>query len=72
MAARSRPRGGQMKDEYDEERSIWNGIKSEGRNIDQLMVGQTPRSFQAQLRSCQVMLQTLDLINLAGAVRECT
>ncbi|KAJ4370237.1 hypothetical protein N0V86_008974 [Didymella sp. IMI 355093] len=37
MAARSRPRGGQMKDEYDEERSIWNGIKSEGRNIDQLM-----------------------------------
>lgn len=38
MAARSRPRGGQMKDEYDEERSIWNGIKSEGRNIDQLMV----------------------------------
>lgn len=46
MAARSRPRGGQMKDEYDEERSIWNGIKSEGRNIDQLMVSTTIFIFQ--------------------------
>ncbi|KAF2621798.1 hypothetical protein BU25DRAFT_415809 [Macroventuria anomochaeta] len=37
MAARSRPRGGQMKDEYDEERSLWNQIKSDARHIDQLM-----------------------------------
>ena len=38
MAARSRPRGGQIKDEYDEERSLWNQIKSDARHIDQLMV----------------------------------
>ncbi|KAJ8107341.1 hypothetical protein OPT61_g8934 [Boeremia exigua] len=37
MAARSRPRGGQIKDEYDEERSLWNQIKSDARHIDQLM-----------------------------------
>jgi SAGA-associated factor 29 len=37
MAARSRPRGGQIKDEFDEERSLWNQIKSDGRSIDQLM-----------------------------------
>jgi hypothetical protein len=40
MAARSRPRGGQLKDEFDEERSLWNQIKSDARNIDQLMVSQ--------------------------------
>ncbi|UPX17267.1 uncharacterized protein EKO05_0007633 [Ascochyta rabiei] len=37
MAARSRPRGGQIKDEFDEERSLWNQIKSDARQIDQLM-----------------------------------
>ncbi|KAJ4321931.1 hypothetical protein N0V94_002643 [Neodidymelliopsis sp. IMI 364377] len=37
MAARSRPRGGQIKDEFDEERSLWNQIRSDGRSIDQLM-----------------------------------
>jgi hypothetical protein len=38
MAARSRPRAGQIKDEIDEERSLWNQIKSDGRKFDQLMV----------------------------------
>jgi chromate transport protein ChrA len=38
MAARSRPRGGQRTDEYDEERVIWNSIKQDGRRVDQLMV----------------------------------
>ena len=37
MAARSRPRG-QLKEEFDEERVIWNSIKSDGRRVDQLMV----------------------------------
>ncbi|USP78387.1 uncharacterized protein yc1106_05661 [Curvularia clavata] len=36
MAARSRPRG-QLKEEFDEERVIWNSIKSDGRRVDQLM-----------------------------------
>lgn len=27
-----------MKDEYDEERSLWNQIKGDARHIDQLMV----------------------------------
>ncbi|KAF1836316.1 hypothetical protein BDW02DRAFT_567209 [Decorospora gaudefroyi] len=36
MAARSRPRG-QLKEEYDEERAIWNSIKHDGRRVDQLM-----------------------------------
>lgn len=38
MAARSRPRGGQLKEEFDEERSIWNSIKADGRRVDQFMV----------------------------------
>jgi hypothetical protein len=38
MAARSRPRGGQLKDEFDEERSLWNQIRADARRIDQLMV----------------------------------
>ena len=38
MAARSRPRAGQLKDEIDEERSLWNQIKADGRRFDQLMV----------------------------------
>jgi SAGA-associated factor 29 len=37
MAARSRPRGGQLKEEFDEERSLWNQIRSDARRIDQLM-----------------------------------
>lgn len=37
MAARSRPRGGQIKEEFDEERSIWNSIKADGRRVDQYM-----------------------------------
>ncbi|CAI6332686.1 unnamed protein product [Periconia digitata] len=37
MAARSRPRAGQLKDEIDEERSLWNQIKADGRRFDQLM-----------------------------------
>ncbi|KAF7674711.1 hypothetical protein GT037_007471 [Alternaria burnsii] len=36
MAARSRPRG-QLKEEFDEERVIWNSIKTDGRRVDQLM-----------------------------------
>jgi aromatic ring-opening dioxygenase LigB subunit len=38
MAARSRPRG-QLKEEFDEERALWNSIKADGRRVDQLMVG---------------------------------
>jgi hypothetical protein len=37
MAARSRPRG-QLKEEFDEERALWNSIKADGRRVDQLMV----------------------------------
>lgn len=36
MAARSRPRG-QLKEEFDEERALWNSIKADGRRVDQLM-----------------------------------
>jgi hypothetical protein len=38
MAARSRPRGGQHKDEFDEERLLWNQIRADARRIDQLIV----------------------------------
>jgi hypothetical protein len=38
MAARSRPRGGHTKDEFDEERALWNQIRADARRIDQLMV----------------------------------
>ncbi|KAJ4305649.1 hypothetical protein N0V90_001180 [Kalmusia sp. IMI 367209] len=37
MAARSRPRAGQLKDEIDEERHLWNQIRADGRRFDQLM-----------------------------------
>ncbi|KAH7385937.1 SGF29 tudor-like domain-containing protein [Pyrenochaeta sp. MPI-SDFR-AT-0127] len=37
MAARSRPRGGQLKEEIDEERAIWNSIKADGKRVDQLI-----------------------------------
>ena len=32
-----------MKDEFDEERSLWNQIKSDARHVDQLMVSIQPR-----------------------------
>lgn len=38
MAARSRPRAGQLKDEIDEERHLWNQIRADGKRFDQLMV----------------------------------
>ena len=41
-----------MKDEYDEERSIWNGIKSEGRNIDQLMVSEHFNPYPCSAPMC--------------------
>lgn len=41
MAARSRPRAGQLKDELDEERSLWSQIQEDAKRIDILMV----RSF---------------------------
>ncbi|KAF2822146.1 hypothetical protein CC86DRAFT_330946 [Ophiobolus disseminans] len=37
MAARSRPRAGQIKDEFDEERALWNQIRADARRIDLLM-----------------------------------
>ncbi|KAF2126827.1 hypothetical protein P153DRAFT_345451 [Dothidotthia symphoricarpi CBS 119687] len=37
MAARNRPRGGPLKDEFDEERSLWNQIRADARRIDQLL-----------------------------------
>ncbi|CBX98691.1 predicted protein [Plenodomus lingam JN3] len=43
MAARNRPRGGQLKEEFDEERSIWNSIKADGRRVDQLMTSCGPQ-----------------------------
>lgn len=46
MAARSRPRGGQLKDEFDEERSLWNQIRADARRIDQLMVSFIVSQYQ--------------------------
>ncbi|KAF2269823.1 hypothetical protein CC78DRAFT_564509 [Lojkania enalia] len=37
MAARSRPRGGQVKDELDEERSLWSQIRADAKRVDQLL-----------------------------------
>ncbi|KAF2740258.1 hypothetical protein EJ04DRAFT_572537 [Polyplosphaeria fusca] len=37
MAARSRPRAGQLKDELDEERSIWSQIRADAKRVDQLL-----------------------------------
>ncbi|KAF2865129.1 SGF29 tudor-like domain-containing protein [Massariosphaeria phaeospora] len=37
MAARSRPRAGHLKEEVDEERSIWDKVKADARRVDQLM-----------------------------------
>ncbi|KAF2014912.1 hypothetical protein BU24DRAFT_223776 [Aaosphaeria arxii CBS 175.79] len=37
MAARSRPRGGHMKEELDEERSIWSQIRDDAKRIDSLL-----------------------------------
>ncbi|OCK84366.1 hypothetical protein K432DRAFT_289125 [Lepidopterella palustris CBS 459.81] len=36
MAARSRPRAGQVKEEVDEERSIWSQIRSDAKRVDAL------------------------------------
>ena len=38
MAARSRPRAGQQRDEIDEEQHLWNTIRADGKRFDQLMV----------------------------------
>jgi SAGA-associated factor 29 len=38
MAARSRPRAGQIKDDYDEERTIWSQIRDDAKRVDMLMV----------------------------------
>ena len=38
MAARSRPRAGQVKEEVDEERSIWNQLRSDAKRVDALVV----------------------------------
>ena len=38
MAARSRPRAGQIKDEMDVERSIWSQIREYARRVDSLVV----------------------------------
>ncbi|KAF2643948.1 hypothetical protein P280DRAFT_420498, partial [Massarina eburnea CBS 473.64] len=46
MAARNRPRAGQLKDEIDEERSLWNQIRADGRKFDLLMA----RSDEIQKR----------------------
>ncbi|KAF1972566.1 hypothetical protein BU23DRAFT_534885 [Bimuria novae-zelandiae CBS 107.79] len=37
MAARNRPRAGQLKDEIDEERHLWNQIRADGKRFDQHM-----------------------------------
>jgi SAGA-associated factor 29 len=38
MAARSRPRGGQIKDDFDEERNIWNSIRRDAQKVDEMLV----------------------------------
>lgn len=38
MAARSRPRAGQIKEDFDEERSLWSQILEEAKRIDVLTV----------------------------------
>ncbi|KAF2658634.1 hypothetical protein K491DRAFT_689937 [Lophiostoma macrostomum CBS 122681] len=38
MAARSRPRAGQLKEDFDEERSIWSQIRDDAKRVDALMV----------------------------------
>ncbi|KAF2470241.1 uncharacterized protein BDR25DRAFT_288052 [Lindgomyces ingoldianus] len=38
MAARSRPRAGQLKEEIDEERTLWSQIRADAKRVDHLMV----------------------------------
>lgn len=38
MTSRSRPRGAQLKDDADEERSIWNQLRADAKKVDQLVV----------------------------------
>lgn len=38
MAARSRPRAGQLKDDFDEERNIWNSIRRDAQKVDEMLV----------------------------------
>lgn len=61
MAARNRPRAGQLKDEIDEERSLWNQIKADGRRFDQLMVcsGQLPGNRDSLRKSTEVIRTVL-------------
>jgi hypothetical protein len=56
MAARSRPRGGQLKDEFDEERSLWNQIRADARRIDQLMVSIICSQHQQRLSYTHLFL----------------
>ncbi|EOD44208.1 putative saga complex component protein [Neofusicoccum parvum UCRNP2] len=37
MTSRSRPRGAQLKDDADEERSIWNQLRADAKKVDQLV-----------------------------------
>jgi hypothetical protein len=64
MAARSRPRGGQLKEEFDEERSLWNQIRSDARRIDQLMVRYIPLSFTtAEQRQIYTMSACIECVH---------
>lgn len=38
MTSRSRPRGAQLKDDADEERSIWNQLRADAKKVDALVV----------------------------------
>lgn len=38
MAARNRPRAGQIKNDADEEMSIWNQLRSDAKRVDVLVV----------------------------------
>lgn len=38
MSARNRPRAGQLKEEVDEERTLWTQIQADARKIDSLVV----------------------------------
>jgi hypothetical protein len=62
MAARSRPRGGQLKDEFDEERSLWNQIRADARRIDQLMVSSLHTFLPSRVSSYSFLLCRLQQI----------
>ena len=67
MAARSRPRAGQLKEEVDEERSLWNQIRAEARRIDQLMVRFT---FLPRILLC-VLLSTFHCLPMYRIMTIC-